>query len=136
MNRIATPTLAAFAASLLAACGGGSQAENSADQLRNAAEQSSPEAANTLMSAANAIEQQNIQDPAAVQDALNQAGNAQVPQQGGQQPANMGPGATPNAPSRVGGGGGANPGGSNQGGNIEGPGVGNPPQGGGRSPNS
>lgn len=135
MKRIAIFSLAALAALPLAACGGGSQAQNSADQLRDAAAQSSPEAANSLMNAADTIEQQNIQDPAAAQQALEQAGNAQTPQQGAQLPANMGPGATPNAPSRVGGGGGANPGGSNQGGDIEGPGVGNPPQGGGRSPN-
>ena len=134
MTRIAISSIAALVLPL-AACGGGGQAENSADQLREAAEQSTPEAANSLMNAADTIEQQNISDPAAVQQAMNQAGNAQVPQAAGPQPANMGPGATPNAPSRVGGGGGANPGGANQGGNIEGPGVGNLPQGGGRSPN-
>ena len=134
MNRIAISTLALLALPL-AACGGGGQAGNSADQLREAAAQSTPEAANSLMNAADTIEQQNISDPAAVQQAMDRAGNAQAPQPGGQQPANMGPGATPNSRSRVGGGGGENPGGSHQGGNVEGPGVGNPPQGGGRSPN-
>ena len=134
MNRIAISSLAALALPL-AACGSGGQAGNSADQLREAAEQSTPEAANSLLNSAEAIEQQNISDPAAVQQALDQAGNAQAPQPGAPQPANMGPGATPNSPSRVGGGGGENPGGSNQGGNVEGPGVGNPPQGAGRSPN-
>ncbi len=131
MRRTAFASLSAFL--LLSACGGGGEAGNSADQLREAAEQSSPEAANVLENAADTIEQQNIQDPAAAQRALEQAGNVQAQGNQPQQPT-MGPGARPNAPSNVGSGGG-NPGGSNQGGNIEGPGVGNPPQGGGRSPN-
>lgn len=60
----------------LAACGSDTPAENSADALDAAAEQSTPEAANILEHRADQIEAQNVSDPAAVQNALQDAGNA------------------------------------------------------------
>lgn len=69
---------AATALLLLAACGGQSPAENTAENLEAAAEQSTPEAAAVLENAADQIEDQNIQDPAAGQAALEAAGNAQA----------------------------------------------------------
>ena len=73
-------TLLAIAA--LAACGGNKSgaAENSADTLRSAAEQSTPEAREVLMNEAARIEEQNMQAPAGaqVQQALQNAGNAQA----------------------------------------------------------
>lgn len=69
--------LAALAGTALAGCGGGgSKAENSADALRNAADQSSPAAREVLMNEAQRIEEQNLQGPV-VQDAMSKAGNAQ-----------------------------------------------------------
>ena len=72
---------ALFAAALglaLAACGSDTPAENSADALEEAAEQSTPEAADVLENRADQIESQNVSDPAAVQNALEEAGNAQA----------------------------------------------------------
>ncbi len=64
---------------LLSACGGSqSPAENSAESLEAAAEQSTPEAAAVLENAAEQIQDQNVQDPAAAQGALEAAGNAQA----------------------------------------------------------
>ena len=72
------PALAALLA--LAACGGREPAENTADQLEDAAEQSTPAAADVLENAADRVEEGGVRDPdAAAQEALNQAGNAQAP---------------------------------------------------------
>lgn len=73
------PVLAAAAAFALAACGSDSPAENSADALEEAAEVSTPEAANILENEADRIREQGVADPAAAQNALQQAGNAQAP---------------------------------------------------------
>ncbi len=66
------------AAFLLSACGGNSPADDQAQALEEAAEQSTPEAANVLMNQADQIESGNVTDPAAAQQALDAAGNAQV----------------------------------------------------------
>ena len=70
--------IAAAGAFALTACGGGTPAENSADALDEAAEYSTPEAANVLENQADEIRDRNIADPAAVQNALQDAGNAQA----------------------------------------------------------
>jgi hypothetical protein len=70
--------MAAGAALLLSACGDNSPAESMAENLEEAAEQSTPEAAAVLENSADQIEDQNIQDPAAAQQALEAAGNAQA----------------------------------------------------------
>ncbi len=76
------PTLAAAAAfAALTACGGAgqSQAENAAETLEQAAEQSDPAAAQVLENAADTVE--DLEGPAAAnaaQEALQQAGNAQA----------------------------------------------------------
>ena len=83
----------------LAACGGGgaSQADNAAGALENAAEQSTPEAANVLEGAADQIRASNGADAnAAAQAAMQAAGNAQVSGMG----AGGGNGATPAPPSQ------------------------------------
>ena len=73
-------SFALFAAALaLAACGQPSPAENAAETLENAAEQSTPEAANVLENAAEQVRAGNVQDPAAIQQAMEAAGNAQAP---------------------------------------------------------
>ncbi len=60
-------------------CGSPTPAENKADQLENAAEQSTPAAAEVLENTADAIEEGTVADPdAAADNALNQAANAQV----------------------------------------------------------
>ncbi|WP_129793385.1 hypothetical protein [Sphingosinicella sp. CPCC 101087] len=61
----------------LGACGTQSPAENAADSLEDAAEQSTPEAAGILENAADAAREGN--DPAVVDEALNAAANAQTP---------------------------------------------------------
>src|SRR5688572_4530981 len=67
------------AALLVAACGSDpSPAESTADNLEEAADQSTPEAAAVLDNAAEQIRDQNVQDPAAAQGALEAAGNAQA----------------------------------------------------------
>ncbi len=70
----------ALAASLiLVACGGNdSPAEQRADSLEEAAEQSNPAAAEVLEERAEQIRESNIQNPSATQDALEAAGNAQA----------------------------------------------------------
>lgn len=78
--------LAAVSLSLaLVACGGGgSQADNAADQLEKAADQSNPAAAQVLDNAANQIRDQNVADAnAAVQQSLQEAGNVQAAGAGG-----------------------------------------------------
>ena len=71
---------ACLAAVPLAACGGGgSRADNAADRLEQAADQSTPEAADVLDNAADRLRSGNVADEdAAVQGALQAAGNAQA----------------------------------------------------------
>lgn len=74
------PGLAAGLALILSACGGGSdRAENTAEALEAAADQSSPAAADVLDNAADQVREGNVTDPAAAQRALEAAGNAQAP---------------------------------------------------------
>lgn len=56
--------------------GSGSPSENTASALEEAAEHSTPEAANVLDNAAEQVREQNISDPAAAQQALEAAGSA------------------------------------------------------------
>lgn len=76
MTRSALP----LALLLLAGCGGQqSPAQNKADQLEEAAEQSDPAAAQVLENAADRVREQNgANADAAAQQALNQAGQAQI----------------------------------------------------------
>jgi hypothetical protein len=67
--------LPAAAFLLLAACGGG-QADQTADKLEEAAEQSDPAAAAALQNSADSIREGETS--ANAQDALQQAGNAQA----------------------------------------------------------
>ena len=60
----------AVAAFALAACAEQTPAENSADALEEAADQSTPEAANVLEEAADQVRDQNISDPGAIDRAL------------------------------------------------------------------
>jgi membrane-bound lytic murein transglycosylase B len=77
--KLQAPAALAFCLAL-AACGGSSApAENTAQALEEAAEQSTPEAANSLLDSAEQVRQQNIADPAAADQALKAAGNAQAP---------------------------------------------------------
>ena len=73
--------IAALPGLLLAAACGGSDGpvENTASALEEAAEYSTPQAANVLDNAAEQVREQNIADPAAAQRALQAAGNAQSP---------------------------------------------------------
>ncbi|MDP9415060.1 MAG: hypothetical protein M3Q08_13460 [Pseudomonadota bacterium] len=66
--------LPAAALLALSACGGGGQAENAADQLEQAAEQSDPSAAPVLENAADAVREGDMN----AQQAMQQAGNAQA----------------------------------------------------------
>ena len=75
---------AAGLALALAGCGGQTPAENTAEALDEAAEYSTPEAANALENAAEQVREQNISDPAAADRAMEQAGNAQTPAVNGQ----------------------------------------------------
>jgi hypothetical protein len=99
--KITAPALALAAAFGLAGCGGQqSPAENTADALENAAEQSTPEAANVLETRADQIRDSNVTQPIEVpgsagQQALQEAGNAQA---GGTQAAPPAQGAKPHAP--------------------------------------
>jgi len=70
-----TPLLALAAVTTLSACSQ-TPAENTAEQLENAAEQSDPAAAAVLNNAAEQVLEQNSTAPA--QGALQAAGNAQV----------------------------------------------------------
>jgi hypothetical protein len=98
--KITAPAFAAFLA--LAGCGGQSPAENNADALEEAAEQSTPEAANVLMNAADEIRENNLsgapgQPGSPTQQAMEAAGRAQV--SGNAQPSQPVPpkGAKPHA---------------------------------------
>ena len=77
------PALALAAALGLAACGGQSQAENTASALEEAAEQSTPEAAAVLENAADEVREQNVTAPIGQpgspgQKAMEAAGKAQA----------------------------------------------------------
>jgi hypothetical protein len=77
--KFAPALIALTAVTGLAACGGGDPAENTADQLEAAADQSTPEAADVLDNAADRIEEGETGNASATaQEALNQAGNAQM----------------------------------------------------------
>ncbi|HEY0412217.1 MAG TPA: hypothetical protein VGD66_03640 [Allosphingosinicella sp.] len=74
---------AVLAALALAGCGGSSPADNAADRLDRAADQSTPEAANVLDTAADRIRDGNGADAnAQAQQALQAAGNAQAAARG------------------------------------------------------
>ncbi|HZF95185.1 MAG TPA: hypothetical protein VEZ20_09980 [Allosphingosinicella sp.] len=81
------PTAAFLAAAFaLSACGGGggSNESNAADQLREGAEVSTPEAANVLENGADRLEEQGAANVGAeVQNILQDAGNAQSLNQSG-----------------------------------------------------
>ena len=74
--------LPAAALLLLSACGGGSQAENTADRLEEAAEQSDPAAAQVLQNAADEVSAGNM----SADQAMQAAGNAQAATVGEQTP--------------------------------------------------
>jgi hypothetical protein len=81
--RITAPALALAAALGVAGCGQQSQAENTAEALDEAAEQSTPEAAAVLENRADQIRDQNVTAPidapgSPAQQAMQEAGNAQV----------------------------------------------------------
>jgi uncharacterized membrane protein YccC len=71
-----TAALPAAALLVLAACGGGSQSDQTADRLEEAAEQSDPAAASALENSAESIREGET--GANAQEALQQAGNAQA----------------------------------------------------------
>lgn len=89
-------TLPAAAFLVLAACGGGGQAENTADRLEEAAEQSDPAAAPILENAADAVREGDLN----AQQALQQAGNAQAATVPGAQQAPPSMQAQPNRTGR------------------------------------
>lgn len=83
MTRITAPAFALAALFGLAACGEQSQAENTAEALESAADQSTPEAAAVLDNRADQIRDQNVTAPIEApgspgQQALQDAGNAQA----------------------------------------------------------
>ncbi|MDQ4087137.1 MAG: hypothetical protein M3177_03850 [Pseudomonadota bacterium] len=79
--KLHAPAVLPLFLALVACGGGGSPAENTAGALEEAAEQSTPEAANALHNAADQIREQNVTDPAAADQAMQAAGNAQAPAQ-------------------------------------------------------
>ena len=99
--KLTAPALALAAGLGLVACGGQqTPAENTADALENAAEQSTPEAAAVLENQADQIRDSNVTQPiqepgSAGQQALQDAGNAQAAT--AQQPAPPAQGAKPHA---------------------------------------
>jgi hypothetical protein len=95
------PAFALAAAFALSACGGQTEAENTAAALEAAAEQSTPEAAAVLENAADQIEDQNVAAPISQpgspgQQAMQAAGKAQA-QAGAATPAPPSQGAKPHA---------------------------------------
>jgi hypothetical protein len=77
------PAFVAAAAFALAACGGQSEADNTAAALEEAASQSTPEAAAVLENAADQIQEQNVRAPISEpgspgQQAMQAAGQAQT----------------------------------------------------------
>ena len=77
------PAFAVAAAFALAACGGQSEADNTAAALEDAASQSTPEAAAVLENAADQIQEQNVTAPISEpgspgQQAMQAAGQAQA----------------------------------------------------------
>ena len=99
--KLTAPALALAAGLGLVACGGQqTPADNTADALENAAEQSTPEAAAVLENQADQIRDSNVTQPiqepgSAGQQALQDAGNAQAAN--AQQPAPPAQGAKPHA---------------------------------------
>lgn len=77
MRSIPACGVAALAVAL-SACGTETPAENQAEALEEAADVSTPEAADVLENRAEAIEQSEVADPAAADAALKAAGNAQA----------------------------------------------------------
>ncbi|MFN3389635.1 MAG: hypothetical protein ACK40O_11960 [Allosphingosinicella sp.] len=78
MTRTA-PFIALAAAGLaLASCGGESPNENAAEALEEAAEQSTPAAADVLENAADGLREGDPDAPASVDAAMQAAGNAQA----------------------------------------------------------
>ena len=80
MNRALSTIALAFA---LAACGGSTEADNTAAALEDAASQSTPEAAAVLENAAEQIQEQNVTAPISQpgspgQQAMQAAGQAQA----------------------------------------------------------
>jgi hypothetical protein len=94
--------MTSLGAGILSACGGSGPADNAADRLEEAAGQSTPEAANVLDNAAEQVREGNVANPdAAVQNAMQAAGNAQAAGRGGQAAPQTPPrpvGAKPHAP--------------------------------------
>ena len=83
MNRTAAAVPALALALALAACGGSTEADNTAAALEEAAGQSTPEAAAVLRNEADRIQEQNIAAPISQpgspgQQALEAAGQAQA----------------------------------------------------------
>jgi hypothetical protein len=77
------PAFALAAAFALSACGGNTEADNTAAALKDAASQSTPEAAAVLENAADRIEDQNVTAPISQpgspgQQAMEAAGKAQA----------------------------------------------------------
>ncbi|HEV2865721.1 MAG TPA: hypothetical protein VGX37_04345 [Allosphingosinicella sp.] len=90
MKRSSLAAAAAAFTLLTGGCSGRqSPADNTAQALDKAAEQSTPEAAATLENAADQVREHNVADPAAADRAMQAAGNAQAPQ----------PPAAPRAPT-------------------------------------
>lgn len=73
------PAALAFCLALTACGGGDAPADNTAQALEEAAEESTPEAAASLENSADQVREQNIANPAAADQALEAAGNAQAP---------------------------------------------------------
>jgi DNA-binding ferritin-like protein len=71
-------TPACLAAAALLACAPERPAENVAETLEEAAEQSTPEAADVLENHAERIREEGAVPPGAVENALNEAAEAQV----------------------------------------------------------
>jgi hypothetical protein len=95
MNRAAALLLLG----LLSACGGSDPAEQTADRLEEAAEQSDPAAAQVLENAADEVRDgDGAASGAAAQQALGQAGNAQAATVPAPQPVPPQQGAKPHAP--------------------------------------
>jgi ABC-type glycerol-3-phosphate transport system substrate-binding protein len=77
-------SLALAALLALSACGGGGSSDNTAaDQLRNAADASTPEAADVLENGADRLESQGGGNASDVQNVMQDAGNAQMLNQSG-----------------------------------------------------
>ena len=78
MIRTAPAALLAVAVAALAGCGGESRNENAAEALEQAAEQSTPAAADVLENAADGLREGDADAPASVDAAMREAGAAQI----------------------------------------------------------